>query len=319
LAPLCLVFAFFFAGLFPASAQTWDPSAGQPGSKAIAESDPEIKGWASRVISFERGYRNFANPGSGLVSAGVPDAALGPALKNGVFSLGDGGSIVLGFAVPVTDGPGPDFAVFENGFSDGFLELAQVEVSSNGLDFFPFPAYSETQTKQQTGPFDTLDARNLHNLAGKYRAGFGTGFDLNDLAGTPGLDIQSVRYIKVRDVIGSLDPAFCTRDALGRIINDPWPTDFESGGFDFDAVAILHFNPTFLPVLWPSLIRSGESISFMFGEDAAQLELFSTRGECILRFPSGNGQPIRLPEWLGPGVYFLVNRDKNQSLRILVQ
>ena len=51
---------------------------------------------------------------------------------------------------PIVNGPGPDFATFENGFSQGwtspfiFAELAYVEVSSNGTDFIRFPTHSLT-------------------------------------------------------------------------------------------------------------------------------------------------------------------------------
>ena len=40
---------------------------------------------------------------------------------NGHF-VGDGGSAILTFDTPIANGPGFDFAVFENGFSDTFLE-----------------------------------------------------------------------------------------------------------------------------------------------------------------------------------------------------
>ena len=31
-----------------------------------------------------------------------------------------------------------------------------------------------------------------------------------------------------------------TRDAEGHLINDPYPTDYETGGFDLDAVGVLN-------------------------------------------------------------------------------
>src|SRR5262245_36233299 len=48
-----------------------------------------------------------------------------------VTTLGVGGSIVLGFARTIANGPGTDFTVFENGFESGggvFAEVAWVEV-----------------------------------------------------------------------------------------------------------------------------------------------------------------------------------------------
>ena len=63
-----------------------------------------------------------------------------------VVTLGNGGSITLGFAPSsIVDGPGPDFIVFENAFYvDGdpntpYAELASVEVSDDGQHFEAFP------------------------------------------------------------------------------------------------------------------------------------------------------------------------------------
>ena len=68
-------------------------------------------------------------------------------------SLGDGGTVVLTFPQPIGDVPGPDFAVFENGFkafdNSFFLELAHVEVSSDGVNFYRFPSSSLTPSLSQ--------------------------------------------------------------------------------------------------------------------------------------------------------------------------
>src|SRR5207249_2137736 len=123
----------------------------------------------------------------------------------GVVSLGDGGQITLGFDKPIRNGSGADFAVFENGFASGslaFLELGFVEVSSDGMNFFRFDATSNTQTTTQVASFGLLDATNLNNLGGKYVAGFGTPFDLQELAGrSPFLDVNDVRFVRIVDVV----------------------------------------------------------------------------------------------------------------------
>ena len=227
------------------------PAAGQPGSTAVAAGDPRFVEWANSVANLTRGPQNIANPGLGLASFGVPSNALGPsdAATNfsGVVSLGDGGQITLGFAQPIRDGAGPDFAVFENGFASGglsFLELGFVEVSSDGANFFRFDATSDTQTATQVGSFGLLDPTDLNNLAGKYVAGFGTPFDLAELAGvSPLLDVNDVRFVRIADVVGSIDPLFATHDAFGNIVNDPWPTPSASGGFDLDAVGVINAVP----------------------------------------------------------------------------
>jgi len=229
-----------------ALAGPYAPAAGQPGSEAIAKDDSAIVGWADGVVQFLPGPIDVSDPGSELANFGTPAAALGPAegMALEVVSLGDGGSITLSFAPPIADGPGFDLAVFENGITDTFLELAVVEVSSNGVDFVRFPAVSRTPTDAQVAGFGTLDPTDLDNLAGKYRQGYGTPLDLAELTGaSPAVDVNNIGFVRLIDVVGNIAPAYATLDSLGNPINDPWPTPFTSGGFDLDAVAVLHEAP----------------------------------------------------------------------------
>ena len=221
----------------------YDGAAGTDGSLAVAHDDPSLVGFATGFVDLVRGPAQFGDPAKGVVSFGSGEQALGPAGLDpyDVVSLGDGGAITLIFAQPITDGPGWDFAVFENSFSDVFLELAVVEVSSNGVDFFRFDAVSDTPAAPQVGGFGTLDPTHLDNLAGKYRLGFGTPFDLAELAGRgPLLDLAAITHVRIVDVVGVVDAARATLDAAGRVINDPWPTPFATGGFDLDAVGVRH-------------------------------------------------------------------------------
>jgi hypothetical protein len=221
-------------------------AAGQPGSSAIVNTSPLFAEWASGVASLTRGPLDIANPGGGTASFGTAAEALGFADGNSshIVSLGDGGQITLGFDKPITDGPGFDLAVFENSFSDTFLELAFVEVSSDGANFLRFPAVSLTPSATQVGAFGNLDPTNLDNLAGKYRGGYGTPFDLGQLAGvSPLVDVTDVHFVRIVDVVGSINPLLGTRDSLNNLINDPYPTAFASGGFDLDGVGVLHMVP----------------------------------------------------------------------------
>ena len=238
------------AALSPAVtfAGPYAPAADEAGSTAIPYDSTSIKGWASGSQDLVRGPVNISNPGQGYANHGTGADALGQADAQDdslpVVSLGDGGRITLTFARPIGDGSGADFAVFENGITDNFLELAFVEVSSDGTNFIRFHADSRTQTATQVGPFDqSLDPTDLYNLAGKYRRGFGTPFDLAELAGTPGLDINNVTQVRIVDAVGSINPLYGTRDFSGKLINDPWATAFGTGGFDLDAVGILNFAP----------------------------------------------------------------------------
>lgn len=200
---------------------------------AIPADDPRISGWAIGFLDLE--------PGSDLDPAWTdPTRALGPAQGtwDDALSLGNGGAITLVFDPPIVDGDGPDLAVFENGFSESFLELAFVEVSSDGVDFARFPTLSI-----QTAPvaaYGTLDPSEVLGLAGRFRAGFGTAFDLAHLADSPEVltgrvDLSAIAFIRVVDLVG--DGA--ARDAFGHPLYDPTPT-IGPAGFDLEAIAALN-------------------------------------------------------------------------------
>jgi hypothetical protein len=165
-------------------------------------------------------------------------------MVNGLVSLGDGGIATLSFNGFIYDDTGADFAVFENSFDGMFLELAFVEVSSDGVNFFRFDAVSLTPNSVQLDNNAQMDATYIHNLAGKYRAGYGTPFDLAELDGNAGLDISKITHVRIVDVVGSINPLFGTYDSQNNIINDPYPTPFTQGGFDLDAVGVIHFSTT---------------------------------------------------------------------------
>ena len=195
--------------------------------------------WASNCI-ITRGPKDLSDPSSNNADVGTGPSAIGKAGANGIVSLGDGGSATLTFNTPIINGPGADFAIFENSFSDVFLELAFVEVSSDGINFFRFSAISLTDTSIQTSGFGATDATDIFNLAGKYKGQFGTPFDLDELENTSGLDINSITHIKIIDVVGSINPLYATYDSQNRAINDPFPTPFGSSGFDLDAVGVIN-------------------------------------------------------------------------------
>ena len=233
-------------GVFAARAQ-YAPQAGLPGSTAIPAADSRFVAWAS-ACAVQRGYMDIANHSLGLASAGNDTNALGkPDL--GIVSLGDSGVAVLSFLKPIVNGPGADFAVFENGFlnagndSEAFLELAFVEVSSDGSTFFRFPAVSKTDNSVQLGNSNYLNARRLNNFAGKYIGMYGVPFDLEELAGKPGLDVNNITHVRVVDVVGAV-AGHSSLDHADNIVNDPYPTPFPSCGFDLDAVGVINQRET---------------------------------------------------------------------------
>ena len=240
--------AFCFLGTsLMGLAQSYHDVPGTPGSIAIHKDSNCFVAWATGA-NLERGYLDIndtliTDNGSNKASFGVIENALGIAEGDGmtVVSLGDGGSITLTFDQPITDGPGYDFAVFENSFMDHYMEFAFVEVSSNGTDFVRFPADSEIQFTSQLGNATLADCRMVNNLAGKYRAGYGTPFDLSEVSQLhDSLDVQQITHIRLIDVIGAINGVHISLDTDGQPINDPYPTPFPSCGFDLDAIGVIH-------------------------------------------------------------------------------
>jgi hypothetical protein len=214
------------------------PAAGITGSTAIHKDSTIFIAWGS-VCETNRGWINCMDTTLGKVDFGSNENAAGKA-DGSVVSLGDNGSATLQFTIPVKNGESWDFAVFENSFSDDFLELSYVEVSSDGLKFVKFPCVSLTQTDNQIESFGLLDATKIDNLAGKYRGSYGVPFDLEVLKDSINVNINNITHIRIIDVGGSINPLYASYDSNGNIINDPFPTPFSSGGFDLDAVGIIH-------------------------------------------------------------------------------
>ena len=232
-----------------ANAGDFDPAAGQPGSLAIPLDDSRIRSWANGIHDYQ--------PGDDVDEVWqTPQNALGPASGDpfDIVCLGRGGSITFSWESPLLNGPGPDIAIFENSFSDRFLELAHVEVSSDGQNWQRFPSIS--QTTDPVGSFGITEPSNLSGLAGKYRATFGTPFDFSTLPDNPLVDREAIRFIRLVDVVGDGTDL----DSLGNPIYDPYPT-FGSAGFDLDGVAVL--SPPPLTLLGSKVDETGVTFSWV--------------------------------------------------------
>ncbi len=208
------------------------PAAGQRESTAIHMDDTRFVDWAD-------GWEDY-NVGT-YVNAQwqTPEKALGKAAGSNfdIVSLGRGGEITLTFSTPIMDGPGWDFATFENSITDVFLELGYVEVSSNGTDFFRFENYSLTAIP--VNGFGAVDPTDITGYCSKYRQGYGTPFDLSELVGVSELlDVNDVRYVKIVDIVG--DGTYF--DTSGSVIHEPYPT-VGSAGVDLDAIGVIHAVP----------------------------------------------------------------------------
>lgn len=201
--------------------------------------------FATQVVSFQQGG------GSGSFDTQkILGGPLGAGLGGGsldVLTLGEGGTVTLGFDLVLHDGPGADFTVFENGFvfspqGDVFAELAFVEVSSDGVAFARFPTrYAPPLgggNPMGTSAGLTGGAPVIANVATAPESPFdpvtsgGEAFDLADLAGDPtvvsgDVDLAAIRFVRLVDVAPGDVDSFGT----------PIPSSVNA---DIDAVAVLN-------------------------------------------------------------------------------
>ncbi len=227
---ITVVLVWLLASL--AAAGPYPPAAGTDGSTAIGLNDPNISGWAT-------GYFNYFPGPECDIEWQTPEKATGPAQgivqgNHDIVSLGRGGTITMVFDGGIGDGDGFDFAVFENGVNDYFLELGFVRVSSDGENFYGF--YCDSLTAGAVGAYGIVYPTDVNGLGGKYRHGYGTPFDLAELRGvSPYLDVDNVRYVQIVDIVGDGGDL----DTSGKPIYDPYPT-IGSAGFDLDAIGVIN-------------------------------------------------------------------------------
>ena len=169
-----------------------------------------------------------------VVSLGYdPDS---PDTKGGTITVGLGLTDGSTDAKCVVDGPGADFVVFENPFRTGdigggnpgtYNEVATVEVSDDGLRWFPFP----WQIDENNNEF--LDPARYTNLAGVIPVDEGGDpFDLSQvIEDNPGVLDANFRACFIRIVDG------------GTAFDDYGTTqsDLYNSGADINAVQAIHF------------------------------------------------------------------------------
>ena len=196
-----------------------------------------------------------------------------------------------------------------------------MEVSSDGINYFRFPSVSNTPNQTQVSNSGTLDATLIHNLAGKHRAGWGTLFDLDDLSGYYGLNINNITHVRLVDVVGSIDPQYGTTDRYGNIINDPYPTDFASGGFDLGGVAVLNgyipeavedFSSNLAIQVYPNPCTDYVMIE---NQEGKQVTLYNALGQIVMMQSIENSNEKMEVSHLKSGVYFL--QIENQTVKII--
>lgn len=318
------------------SAQSYPPQAGTEGSTAIPKDSPLFQSWATGC-SVVRGPQQINGNTANYATVGSPDNALGTPDGVNIVSLGDGGTATVTFARYITNGPGFDFAVFENGFISNFtgrafLELGFVEVSSDGVHFFRFPSHNQyppdfiqiAQGDPGGSGFATMDARYLNNFAGKYISGYGTPFDLSDLPDDPLLDKQRITHVKIIDVVGTNIDGYRTYDSYGNVAIDPFPTPFASSGFDLDAIGVINEGATLSAnetaektiAFYPNPAR--DFVKFSIRQEA-KVEIFDALGRLV---KAGTTQDKAFPvSGLGKGIYQMKVQAEGriQIHRLMVQ
>lgn len=287
------------------------PAQDKPGTTAMHADSSAFVAWAMGC-TVERGPMRIDNPSLGVASFGSEALALGvPGGTMDVVSLGDGGTATLTFESPICNGTGPDFAVFENGFANAqnpdtwALELGFVEVSSDGVNFFRFPAVTYVQTETQLGNAGSIVPEQLHNFASKYGAFYGTPFDLDEVEDNALLDKNHITHVRIVDVVGNIDPQYATYDSEGHIINDPWPTGFASSGMDLDAVGVIHDiahnvneNETIDIAMYPNPVKGRLTVMV---ENLQSIEVYNLVGQMVM---SSMSSAIDFGN-LNEGVYFV--------------
>ncbi|MFH0953437.1 MAG: hypothetical protein V1873_03815 [Verrucomicrobiota bacterium] len=259
------------AGPFP------DEYAGVAGTSSV------FLGWINGYVDYVRpdansgGYAHNDDALDCTVSNAIvgrpADFTLGGTTRH-VLSLGNAGSVVVTFEAPIWNRPGPDFAVFENGFTDAsdwtgtsregstntftYAELAFVDVASETSAWARFPvtclntelvyAFNNFESNR----FASQDSTLLDGVAGKHRIEYGTPFDLSALTNDPAVtngavDLNNIRYVRLVDVVGDGS----TTDTFAHAVYDPYYDDqrasltsavpVSTDGFDLRAVGVIHF------------------------------------------------------------------------------
>lgn len=303
----------------------FDPQVLFGSKQAIYRDSNIIKGWAT-ICNVSRGWQNYLDTSLGKATVG--SEFYGTLKADGsVISLGDSGIAILQFDNPISDKEGPDFCVFENGFtlgnaqSDSHMELAFVEVSSDGIHYVRFPATSYIDTSIQLGNFDGSNATLVDGLAGKYVSGYGTPFDLNVFAALSSINIGKITHVKLIDVVGNKDAQYPARDKNGRKIIDPWPTPFAASGFDLDAVGVINqlYETDVLEKeetafsAYPNPLKMGDNITLNNLNNHAQISLKNNLGMEVF-YSVSNEQKIIETNGFEAGIYILTITQNKQTL-----
>jgi hypothetical protein len=126
----------------------------------------------------------------------------------------------------------------------------------------------------------------------------------------------------VVDVVGCIQDEYARYDSQGHKINDPFPTPFDTGGFDLDAVGLIHDQSSGIPDskntpevrIIPDPCRS-EARFFSDFAGTLHVDISDVTGHVLLHSEFSSGMSINISE-LPDGIYFVTFTSRDSSLRI---
>ena len=132
-------------------------------------------------------------------------------------------------------------------------------------------------------------------------------FDLEELSSQSGLDINKITHVKIIDVVGCIQANYATYDQYQNIINDPWNTPYPSGGFDLDAVGVIHQD------------NSGEINEL--SKSVSQFEVFPNPIDnlSVIKYYLNESLPIKIviSDVLGKQNFVLIDQKEDKGLHTI--
>jgi hypothetical protein len=130
----------------------------------------------------------------------------------------------------------------------------------------------------------------------------------------------------VIDVVGSIQNQYCSRDANNNKINDPWPTGWGNGGFDLDAVGVIHQQTVGIDELELRTISvypnpATDVLYINLSSSIYSIAVTNVIGEIVLKLENkSNTTSLSLSE-LKQGIYSLLvtSNDKKKQIKFVKQ
>jgi hypothetical protein len=117
---------------------------------------------------------------------------------------------------------------------------------------------------------------------------------------------------------------YATYDINNNPINDPFPTAFSSGGFDLDAVGVIHQQTTSVneqPIsafnfqVFPNPVAHNQQLNIQCEEKINAIFIYNCQGEIIYQGRETTPLNIQLKQ----GVYFLkIETDKGTAIKKII-